>query len=133
MATQISFGDINTRVGQASNYSSSMSWIKSITKPGQESNSLGDYNNKYWYKRDVDGNCNNENCATGPADSGNKNCVNCYTSELTATQYTKNCDTTNYLQTNCNCACTYNCNSNQYSTNCDCDCNCACPWFCNCW
>lgn len=131
MATQISFQDINTRVGQASNYSSSMSWIKSITKAGQESNSLGDYNNKYWYKRDVDGNCNNGNCTTGPASTGNKNCVDCYLTNLTSTQYTINCDTKNYLQTNCNCACTYNCNKNQYATNCDCDCNCDC-WICNC-
>ena len=124
----ISFNDINTRTGQAGNYSSSMTWIKSITRPGQESNSLGDYTDKYYFKRNIDGNCNNGNCATGPASSGNKNCVDCYT---TALPNCANCDTVNYLQNNCNCACTYNCNKQQYSTNCDCNCNCDC-WICNC-
>lgn len=123
----ISFNDINNRVGVGGSYSSSMSWIKSITKPSQVSNSLADYTNKYYYQKNNDGNCGDGNCATGPAQSGNKNCADCYVTAINCV----NCDAQPYLQENCNCACTYNCNKYQYSINCDCACNCAC-WICAC-
>jgi hypothetical protein len=118
----ISFSNFNTEVGWASNANQSLDWIRTNTKSGQQSNSLNGYYSKAWYQRNVDGNCNNGNCATA---NGNCNCsgnvsYNCY--NCTAVNCA-NCDSRAWLQNNCNCACTYNCNSVAWVTNCNCACS----------
>jgi hypothetical protein len=72
-----------------------------------------------YFKNSTQGNCNNANAAGVNCDCGNVNCsatANCVGVNCT------NCDTQQWLQTNCNCACTYNCTNNQncFSYNCNC-------------
>lgn len=118
----ISFANINTETAKGTGYSSSISWVKSITKAANQSNALGGYRGLAYYKKTNAGNCNNGNCnCTG--NCGDIQCVNCYASQCVNCV---NCDAGNYIQANCNCACTYNCNSNAASYNCNCDCACAC-------
>jgi hypothetical protein len=79
----------------------------------------------------MDGACNDGNC-DAPAGAGDLQCRNC---SLDALANCVNCDTQNWLQSDCNCACTYNCtqNANQ-AYNCNCDCNCDClVCACACW
>ena len=119
---QIGISDLNNEVGSAVNQ---LSWVKSYTK-----DSISDMNNMHnraWYARNVDGNCNNGNCACD-CNCGNincNNCTNCYNINCA------NCDGQAWLQGNCNCACTYNCDiTGTVSFNCNCDCTfCACA----CW
>ena len=120
----IAYSNVNTETGQASNYSSSMSWIKSKAKTGFINNDLGAYRGLAFYAKNNAGNCNNANCTQGTlANCGNIQCVNCYNTTINCV----NCDgATSYLQSNCNCACTYNCTSNTVSYNCDCACACDC-------
>jgi hypothetical protein len=120
---QIGFSDVSNETGGA--FSNRMSWIQAYTKDGVTS--LGGLYNRAWYARNVDGNCNNGNCACD-CNCGNincNNCTNCYNINCT------NCDGQNWLQGNCNCACTYNCDvAGTVSFNCNCDCTfCACA----CW
>lgn len=118
----ISFSQFNTEMGQASTYSSSMSWIYSNTKTGQQSYAVNNYYSKAWYQRNMDGNCNNGNCpyyANCPGNCGTIQCIDCYPSQCVNCA---NCDTRAWLQNNCNCACTYNCIKNSPPYNCNCNC-----------
>ena len=76
-----------------------------------------------YYRRDVDGNCNNTNC-TAASSSGVFQCQNCSLVNVNCA----NCDTRRRYQANCNCACTYNCTQSANQTY-DCNCNCACNCF----
>lgn len=96
-----------------------MSWVAANTKTGQvpSINAMNGYYNKSYYQRNMDGNCNNGNCATAQGtaacwDSVCTNCSNCY--NCAAVNCT-NCDTQKWLQSNCNCSTGYNCNSYQYA------------------
>lgn len=124
---QLSISQVNQEIGQSASYSSSLSFLNNLIVSGQrpaQPNMAGFYSKAY-YQRNMDGNCNNGNCGTASS-SGNKQCQNC---TLSALSNCTNCDSQQWLQSDCNCACTYNCtqNSNQ-SYNCDCDCACNCFW-----
>ena len=114
---------VNTETGGAANRSIGLAWIRDNTKPGQQTNNLGSVRGKAWYQRNVDGNCNNGNCANCRGNCGDTQCMNCFPSQCVNCA---NCDARAWLQTNCNCACTYNCNHNSVTYNCNCDCYCAC-------
>lgn len=118
----ISMATFNVELAQVATYSGSMSWVKSLTKAAQVSNSFNGYYSKAYYQRNMDGNCNNANCtATNCNCTGGIQCVNC--SKLTIN--CANCDTQKWLQNNCNCNPTYNCTLSTnvlYDCNCNCDC-----------
>lgn len=114
----ISFSQFNTTMGQASTYSSSMSWIYSNTKPGQQSYAINNYYGKEWYLKNNAGNCNNGNC-TSNCNCGDIECTNCV---ITGGVNCVNCDARTWLQNNCNCACTYNCTTGAVTYNCNCLC-----------
>ena len=120
----ISLSQVSVEVGQASTYSASLNWVKSITKDSV-SNMNALYGRSY-YQSSLDGNCDNGNC-TSAVGAGDLNCVNC---SLTAINCA-NCDAQSWLQAGTNCACTYNCDQHTdqpYNCNCNCNCNCACFW-----
>lgn len=117
----IAVSDVSTQVGLSPTFSSSLSFLNGYVKPAQrpaQPNMAAFYGLNY-YLRNVDGNCSNGNC-TNNCNCGNIQCQNCFISE---TVNCVNCDTQNWLQTNCNCACTYNCNFSATATY---NCNCAC-------
>lgn len=116
----IAMSNFNVELGQASTYSGSMSWVKSLTKAAQVSNSFNGYYSKAYYQRNADGNCNNGNCA-----SAGGNCTFQCTNCTLATVNCANCDAQKWLQNNCNCACTYNC-TQVANVLYDCNCNCQC-------
>lgn len=122
---QISVSQINTEVGATATTQATLQYLNGLIKPAQRpaQPNMDAFRAKSWYQRNTDGACNNGNCTTGNCNCGDINCVNCFN---TALGNCVNCDTQNWLQTDCNCACTYNCTSNQWSTNCDCDCACDC-------
>ena len=112
---QISLNDLKTLTGQ-----SALSWVQANTKDAvHDMNSI--YGRNY-YKRNMDGNCNNGNCAA-PGGNCDFQCVNCTLTGINCT----NCDAQNWLQADCNCNCSYNCNQN---TNVYYNCNCNCPTDC---
>lgn len=121
---QISMSQINTEIGYPAGYNSNLSWLNSLIRPnirpGQPN--LNSFHGLTWYRRNVDGNCNNGNC-TFNCNCGNIQCTNCY---YAGTTNCANCDAQNWLYWNCNCACTYNCNYGPVSYNCDCACDCNC-------
>lgn len=122
---QISFSDINNEMGIGSNYSSSLSFLNDNIRPNERPGTpaMDAFFGKAWFQRNIDGNCNNGNCATN-CNCGNINCNNC---TITGTVNCTNCDGQPYLQSNCNCACTYNCSTGTVSYACNCACSfCAC-------
>lgn len=121
----ISLQDINTETGNSSTYSSSLSWVQSITKPTlreSTASSIGNVRGYAYYQKSNEGNCSNGNC-TANCNCGNIQCTNC---TIVASVNCVNCDASTYLQPNCNCACTYNCLTAEISYNCACACACAC-------
>jgi hypothetical protein len=130
---QIAFSDINTEVGSASGYSSSMSWILSNAKTtvGGSVNVIADMNDLHgltYYLNDNQGNCNNSQASDCNCNCGDHNCGQCV--NCTAV----NCvvqDSQAYLQPNCNCACTYNCTHSATSINCNCNCSLVCACACS--
>lgn len=120
----ISLQDINIETGNSPTYSSSLNWIKSITKAAyqQTSPSLNNYYGFAYYQKSNEGNCANGNC-TANCNCGNIQCTNC---TIVGTVNCVNCDSQSLLQPNCNCACTYNCVTAEISFNCACACACAC-------
>lgn len=121
---QISVSQINIEVGVSGTTQATLQYLNGLIKPAQRPSqpNMDSFRSKAWYQRNVDGACNNGNCTTGNCNCGDINCVNCFNTAINCA----NCDTQNWLQTDCNCACTYNCTSNVWSTNCDCDCACDC-------
>ena len=150
----ISHSAINTELGLASNYSSSLSFLNNLITAGQSagagtggtgvavasqrpsSPNMGAFYNKAYYQSSKNGNCDNGNCSAPqlgncpvncPADCGNCarfSAANCSLAVVNCA----NCDSQKWLQTNCNCACTYNCSqvADQYTAcNCNCHCDCA--------
>ena len=119
----IAVSNINNEIGQASTYSSSLSFLNGYIVSGQRPgtpNMAGFYGLTY-FQNNTQGNCNNGNCTTN-CNCGNINCTNCY---ISGTINCTNCDAQQWLQTNCNCACTYNCTTGTVSYNCNCACNCS--------
>lgn len=115
----ISYSNFNTELGRASTTNIDMAFIYNNTKAGQQSYAINAYYGRAWYQRNVDGNCNNGNCACN-CNCGNINCVNCINCSAVNCV---NCDGRAWFQNNCNCACTYNCSFSQcWSVNCDCAC-----------
>jgi len=118
---QIGVNDVNTEVGLAPTYSSSLNFLNGTIKPAQRpaSPAMDAFYSKAYYQKNNDGNCSNANAGNCNCNCGNVNCSQ--TANCTGVNCT-NCDTQNWLQTNCNCACTYNCTSDQncYSYNCNC-------------
>lgn len=121
---QIAISDLIANQG-GMGYGNNLSWMKSNTK-----DSITDMNsahNRAPVRRNVDGNCNNGNCTQSDCNCGNINCPNCLNCNAIDCA---NCDSREWLQSDCNCACTYNCTQNTRSYNCNCDCLvCACA----CW
>lgn len=137
----ISLWNINQEIGNGSN-AISLDWLRGNTKDGIKD--LNSSRNRAWYQRNVDGNCNNGNCATNcncgfgqcicavPGACGvEADCIggNCY----------GNCPACGFGTAVCN-----NCNCNNctacYNINCaNCDarawmqgnCNCACTYNCS--
>jgi hypothetical protein len=121
----ISLRDINIETGQSATYSSSLSWVKSVTKPEYREAVQSSISNVYgyaYYQKSNSGNCSNGNC-TANCNCGNIQCTNC---QIVSTVNCVNCDNQSFLQPNCNCACTYNCLAAEISYNCACACACAC-------
>lgn len=125
----ISLSNFSTEMGQASNYSASLSWIKSKAKV--QYNDFNSYRGMVYYQKTNAGNCNNGNCncQCNCSQCGLTecdcvecgfcgqctNCIyphNCVQCVLSAANCV-NCDATPLLQTNCNCACTYQCTASQ--------------------
>lgn len=122
---QISISNVNTEVGLSATNASSMQYLNSLLRSNERPSSpnMDAFRNKNWFRRNVDGNCNNGNQGNCNCNCGNINCTNCTNCNAINCA---NCDGQNYLQSNCNCACTYNCNVNSVSYNCDCNCACDC-------
>lgn len=126
----ISYNDVNVEMGRGSGAAIDMAFIYNNTKSGQQSYTLSNYYSKVWYQRNVDGNCNNGNCACNcNCYDFPQNCANCFNC---ANINCANCDTRSWLQNNCNCACTYNCaiTGNCWQSNCNCNCACDCGGAC---
>lgn len=121
----ISTADINVELGRASTTPADMLFINNLVLPAQRHSApnMNSFYNKAYFQNNNNGNCNNGNCNCGACNCGNIQCSNC--TNCNAINCT-NCDTQQWLQTNCNCACTYNCTTNEYSYDCDCNCACAC-------
>ena len=118
---QIAYSDVSSETGGS--FSKEMSWIRAYTKDGVTY--FNSFHGRACFARNVDGNCDNGNCANN-CNCGNINCNNCI---ITGGVNCTNCDSQNYLQGNCNCACTYNCTTTTTSYDCNCDCwICACTW-----
>lgn len=122
----ISLEDINRETQNAPNFSSSLGFVKNITKPvNRQPGTVSSISNVYgfaYFQNTNEGNCNNGNC-TANCNCGNIQCVNCV---ITGAVNCANCDVQQWLQPNCNCACTYNCTTSAVSYNCACACACAC-------
>lgn len=120
---QIAQSDINVEIGQASTYSSNLSFLNDLIVTAQRpaSPNMAGFYSKAYFQNNTAGNCDNGNC-TSNCNCGNIQCNNCL---IAGTVNCTNCDAQNWLQTNCNCACTYNCTTSQTSYNCNCACNCS--------
>jgi hypothetical protein len=125
----LTINDVNVETGRGSGTTTGIDWIRDNSK--DNATGINQLYSRAWYQRNVDGNCNNDNCASG-SNSGNIQCQNCTLDPL---GNCVNCDTRSWLQSDCNCACTYNCTQNTNQTyNCNCDCACACfVCACACW
>jgi hypothetical protein len=119
----IKFSDLNKAFQRTAGTSIAMSWVKDRQKVPK--NKLSEDYSQDYFKRNIDGNCDNGNCTDNADPGGVFNCVNC---RITGAINCTNCDATSLLQTNCNCACTYNCTQTTVTYNCNCVCLCAC-WF----
>jgi len=121
----ISVSDINVEVTAPSTTTRTFSALNDLLKPAQRpaTPNMQAFYSKRWYLKNNDGNCNNGNCNCG-TNCGVFDCNQCIASQCVNCV---NCDTQNWLQSDCNCACTYNCNAiNCYTVDCDCACDCAC-------
>ena len=119
---QIDLSQVSIEVGQASTYSASLDWVRTITKDAVTN--MDSLHGRSFYQSSMDGNCNNGNCASSVG-GGNINCVNCSLTTVNCA----NCDAQSWLQAGTNCACTYNCDQHtDQAYNCNCNCNCACFW-----
>lgn len=118
----ISVSQINTEIGSATTTSRTLEFLNGLIKPAQRpaTPNMNSFRGLTYYQRNVDGNCNNGNCAACDCNCGAIDCSDCY---ISGTVNCANCDTQSWLQTNCNCACTYNC---QVSACFSYDCNCQC-------
>lgn len=119
--SQIGFSDVNSEIGVPSSTPTSLNFLHEKIKQSQRTPQpqLSAFYGLNYYLRNVDGNCNNANINNCNCNSGNINCsatANCVNINCA------NCDTQEFLQSNCNCACTYNCTSNQncFTYNCNC-------------
>ena len=117
----LAVSDINTEIGLSSTYSDDLAFLnnKIVAAQRPTTANFGAFYGLTYFKNSTQGNCNNANAAGVNCDCGNVNCsatANCVGVNCT------NCDTQQWLQTNCNCACTYNCTNNQncFSYNCNC-------------
>ena len=120
---QISFSDVNSKIGQSPSFSSSLQFLNNQIVPTQRpaTPAMNNFYSKNWFQNNTQGNCNNGNC-TSNCNCGNIQCNNCL---ISGSVNCTNCDAQNWLQTNCNCACTYNCTTAETSFNCNCACNCS--------
>ena len=120
---QISFSDVNSKIGQSPSFSSSLQFLNNQIVPTQRpaTPAMNNFYSKDWFQNNTQGNCNNGNC-TSNCNCGNIQCNNCL---ISGSVNCTNCDAQNWLQTNCNCACTYNCTTAETSFNCNCACNCS--------
>ena len=121
---QISFSDVNSKIGQSPTFSSSLQFLNNQIVPTQRpvNPAMNNFYSKDYFQNNTQGNCNNGNC-TSNCNCGNIQCNNCL---ITGTVNCTNCDTQNWLQTNCNCVSTpYNCTTSETSYNCNCACNCS--------
>jgi hypothetical protein len=122
----LSLRDISLETGNQPEYSASLQWVKTSTKPPlRQPGDTSSINNVYgyaYYQKNNEGNCSNGNC-TANCNCGNIQCTNC---QIIGSVNCTNCDNQSYLQPNCNCACTYNCVQTEISYNCACACACAC-------
>jgi len=121
----IAVSDVNTEVGLASTYSSSLSFLNDKVKPSIRPTqpNMNIFYGTAYFQNTTEGNCNNDNAAGVNCDCGNINCST--TANCTAVDCL-NCDAQPYLQTNCNCGTTYNCTADQNCFSYNCNCNCAC-------
>jgi hypothetical protein len=123
----ISLSDISVETGNAPDYSASLRWVRTSTKPelrqDNGKSSIGRVYGYAYYRKNNEGNCGNGNCVETNCNCGNIQCVNC---RIISTVNCTNCDVEAYLQPNCNCACTYNCVTAAITYNCACACACAC-------
>ena len=116
----ISISQISTEIGVSSTTSQTMSYLNGLIKPAQRPSSpnMDSFRGKTYYQRNVDGNCTvncPSDCNCGVYDSG----VNCI---ISGPVNCINCDTQNWLQTNCNCVSpttTFNCTYGTYSYDCE--------------
>jgi hypothetical protein len=120
----IAVSDVNTEIGLSSTYSDDLAFLnnKIVAVQRPAAPNLGAFYGLTNFQNNTQGNCNNVNAAGVNCDCGNVNCsatANCININCT------NCDTQQWLQTNCNCACTYNCTNSQncFSYNCNCNCS----------
>ena len=125
----LTINDVNIEAGLGSGSTRGIDWVRDNTK--DNATNINQLYRRPWNQRHVDRNCDNGNCSSATS-SGNIQCQNC---ALDVLGNCVNCDTRNWLQSDCNCACTYNCTQNSNQTyNCNCDCACACfVCACACW
>jgi len=150
---QIAISDISTELELGPTYSASLQFLNGFLKNPPASPSMADFQNKAYYQRNMDGNCDNGNCSNTncpPTNCTNCNCncgnIQCrqclplgsFTSQCSNCSAINctNCDAQRFLQTNCNCSGGYACNCNDLvgyncgasasaSFNCNCACNCS--------
>lgn len=150
---QISTSDVTTELGLGATYSASLSFLNGYLKSAPASPNMADFQNKAYYQRNMDGNCDNGNCGNCNCPATNCTNCNCNCGNIQCTQclpygaYTSqcsncsginctNCDSQAWLQANCNCSGGYNCNCNATvgyncgaaaaaTYNCNCACNCS--------
>lgn len=120
---QLSFSDINSKIGQSPTFSSSLQFLNNQIVASQRpaTPAIPNFYSKNYFQNNTQGNCNNGNC-TSNCNCGNIQCNNCL---ISGTVNCTNCDSQSWLQSNCNCACTYNCTTSATSYNCNCACNCS--------
>ncbi len=120
----ISVSNVTTEVGVTTNSATSgadLQWlngyIKPVERPAQPN--MQSFYGLAYFTRNIDGNCNNASASNCNCNCGN---IQCSASANCTNINCVNCDTAQFLQSNCNCACTYNCvsNANCYSYNCNC-------------
>lgn len=123
---EIAVNQINTEIGQAPNFSSSLNFLNEQVKPSQKPATpyMSAFYGMTYFQNTTEGNCANGNC-TSDCNCGDLQCTNCY---IAGQVNCVNCDPQPYLQTGTNCACTYNCNTGETTYNCNCNCNCNCFW-----
>lgn len=118
---QIAISDINTELGLSAGYSSSLSFLSGYLKSPPSSPSINDFRGKAYYRRNVDGNCNNGNCTAQGGPNGN--CTNpnapngnCSNSGGPNGNCTANCNCGNIQCSNCLITGPSNCSNCQVCT-----------------